>query len=172
MWAFQQGDTASVERSLKALRALKPLAETPWRRGNSQLFEELLAAHLALARKQAHLKSRLQRVDSLLIDTPQQDRRLSRLVGNMLMADLWERAGEPERALAANHRRDGQYGLAMLASSRLLREARLTEQLGRPRDAIAALQSYVLMRAQAEPSQQRELAEAKATLARLEATVR
>ena len=172
LWAFQQGDTASVERSLKALRALKPLGETPWRRGNSALFEELLAAHLALARKQPDLKSRLQRVDSLLIDTPQQDRRLSRLVGNMLMADLWERAGEPERALAANHRRDGQYGLAMLASSRLLREARLTEELGRPRDAITALRSYVLMREQAEPSQQRELADAKATLARLEAKVR
>ncbi len=105
LWAFHHDDTATVERSMKTLRTLKPPTESPWWRSQSLLFEELLGAHLALARKAPDLKSRLRHVDSLLIDSRSQDRRLSRMVGNMLVADLWERAGEPQQAFAANHRR-------------------------------------------------------------------
>jgi hypothetical protein len=107
-----------------------------------------------------------------MIDTAFPDRRLMRAVGNMLLADLWERAGQPQPALAANRRRDGEIAFTMLAAPRLRRDARLSEQLGRPRDAIAALRTYVQLRAFAEPALQRDLSDAKATLARLEATVR
>jgi hypothetical protein len=48
----------------------------------------------------------------------------------------------------------------------------LLERLGRPREAIVAWRSYVALRANAEPSLQPDLAQAKANLARLEAKVR
>ena len=172
LWAVRHGDTAAVERTIQALRALKPPANAPWERSHSLLFEELLSAHLALARSAPDLTSRLQRLDSLLIDTMFPDRRLMRAVGNLLLADLWERAGDPQKALAAIRRRDGEIAFFMLAASRVRRDARLSERLGQTRDAIAALRVYVKLRALAEPPLQRDLADARATLQRLEATVR
>ena len=169
--AFNRGDTAQVERARQALLSLRSAPDAPSRKNLATVHEQLLAAHLAIARSARDARQRLERLDSLLIDAPglSDD---ARMTGNQLLADLWERLNEPQRALDASRRVELGPSVGRLASTRVRREARLLERLGRPRDAIEQLRYYVAMRAQAEPPLQAEVANAKATLARLEKQVR
>lgn len=171
LWAFNTGDTATVLRARQALATLKPPATTPWRRSISELYDAMLGAHLAVARKSTDALAQLSRLDTMLIDTPGLTSRM-RSTLNSLQADLWERVDEPARALAADQRFDRNVEMNHLASARLRRDARLLEQLARPLEAIVALRNYVALRANAERSLQPDLADAKVNLARLEAKVR
>lgn len=171
LWAFNAGDTVTLMRARQSLTALKPPAATPWRGNISAMYDEMLGAHIAVARKNTDARTRLSHLDSVLIDTPGVESRM-RSTLNTLMGELWERVGEPERALAANRRFDRSTELGHLSSVRMRRDARMLEQLGRPREAITAWRNYVALRTKAEPSLQPDLADAKANLARLEATVR
>ena len=171
LWALNRGDTATVLRSRQALFALKAPAAAPWRRNISLAYDETLGALLAVARNSKDVRSRLTQLDSLVRDAPGIPSRAG-VTLNTLLADLWERTNEPARALTANHRVERQTEWARLASTRMRREARLQERLGQPREAIRAWRGYIAMRANAEPSAQADLAQAKANLARLERSVR
>ena len=171
LWAFNRGDTATVMRTRQSLAALKPPKGRSWQRNVSIVYDDMLGAHLAVGRKNTDARARLVQLDSMLRDAPSLDARL-RTTMNSLLADLWERIDDPARAMAANRRYDRAHEWGRLSSTRVRRDARLLERLGRPREAIVAWRSYVALRANAEPSLQPDLAQAKANLARLEAKVR
>ncbi len=171
LWAFNRGDTVQVERSRRAIASLRSASMTPAQRTARDIQEQLLAAHLAVGRKRADAGQRLQRLDSMLIDARGFDAR-TLMSANSLLAELWERAGEPQRTLDAGRRIEFGVNLAWLASTRARREARLLERVGRPAEAIVRLREYVAMREKAELPLRTDLADAKATLARLEKQAR
>lgn len=106
-------------------------------------------------------------LDSLLLDTPT-DRNLVHGLGDLLVSRLWETVGDDERAWRAVIRKSGQAGANAYASARLRGQARIAERLGRKNDAIRALRLFIGLRAKAEPPYQREVAQARLTLAKLE----
>ena len=171
LWAFNGGDTATVIRARQSLAALKPPTARPWLRNLSNSYEQMLGAYLAVARKSSDVRTRLAKLDSIVVDAPGIAGPVRTTLSSQL-ADLWERIDDPARALAAGRRFERAMDWARLSSTRVRREARLLERLGRPREAIVAWRSYVALRANAEPSLQPDLAQAKANLARLEAKVR
>ena len=171
LWALNRGDTAQVERARRALTSLRSASATPSERNVREIHEQLLAAHLAVARRSADAGKRLERLDSLLTDATGINAR-SHITANTLLAELWERVDEPQRALDASRRTEYGTNLSWLGSTRTRREARLLERLGRLQDAIVRLRDYVALRANAEPPLHADLATAKATLARLEKQVR
>ncbi|WP_373060262.1 hypothetical protein [Gemmatimonas sp.] len=171
LWAFTRGDTATVMRTRQSLAALKSPTGRSWLRNESIVYDDMLGAYLAVARKSTDARARLAQLDSMLRNAPSLDDRLNTLM-NSLLADLWERIDDPARALAANRRFHVGLEMGRLSSTRIRREARLLERLDRPREAIVAWRSDVALRANAEPSLQPDLAQAKANLARLEVKVR
>ncbi|WP_411282509.1 serine/threonine-protein kinase [Gemmatimonas sp.] len=171
LWAFNRGDTATVMRARQSLAALKPPTVMPWLRNLSSAYEQMLGAYLAVARKSSDTRARLAQLDSIVIDAPGIAGTVRTTLSSQL-ADLWERIDDPSRALAAGRRFERAMDWGRLSSTRVRREARLLERLGRPHEAIDAWRMYVALRANAEPSLQPDLAQAKANLARLEAKVR
>ena len=171
LWAFNRGDTATVMRARQSLSVLKPPTAAPWRRNLSVAYEQMLGAYLAVARKSSDTRTRLARLDSIVADAPGLNGQVRTTLSSQL-ADLWERVDDPARALASGRRYERSLDLNRLSSTRIRREASLLERLGRPREAINAWRMYVALRANAEPSLQPDLAQAKANLARLEAKVR
>ena len=169
--AVHRGDTAQVTRARKALLSLRLSPGPSSRRNFAVVSERLLAAHVAVLRGAPDARPRLERLDSLLIDAPGIENE-ARGTANTLLAGLWERIGQPQRALDASVRTDFGLGLGRLAATRVRRDARLLEQLGRPSEAMAQLRHYIALRAQAEPRLQSDVADAKATLARLERKLR
>ncbi len=168
-WALARGDTVEVERRVERLRGITPPRDRPSIANTATLFEALVSAQLAASRRAPDIQSRLERIDSLLLDAPALDRRSGRTLGNFVLAELWERAGAPDRALRAITRRDGQFGYSMFNADRMRRTARLARQLGRRDDEMTALQYFVDMRVSAEPHLQAEVEQARARLAELKA---
>jgi serine/threonine-protein kinase len=167
LWALDRGDTAQVERARAALASLRPAPGLPAQRLLRDMHEQLLSANLAVARRRPDTRQRLERLDSLLIDARRVDPRLL-MTANSVIAALWEQVGEPQRALDAGRRIEFGGSLNWLSSTRVRREARLLERLGRPREALAKWRDYLALRARAEPSLQGDLATARAAVVRLE----
>ena len=147
--------------------SLRAPAAEPWQAITSIIHEKLLAAHLAVARKTSDARPRLLELDSLLMDTPAH-RNLVLSLGSLLVSGLWESLGDDQRAWQAVERRHAHIGANAFASARLRRSARIAERLGRRGDAIAALRLFVALHAKAEPRYQREVEQARVTLAKLE----
>ena len=167
LWALAHGDTATVERARAGLRGLRAPAQTPWLTTTPTIHEKLLAAQLAVARKSPDARARLTELDSLLTDFPG-NRNVVLNLGNLVVSQLWESVGDDQRALDAIERRHMWIGAAGFASARLRAKARLAERLGKRELAIAALRSFVSIRAKADAPYQAEVAQARAHLAKLE----
>jgi serine/threonine-protein kinase len=167
LWAFSHGDTVGVERARSSLRKLRAPPESPWLLTTPMIHEKLLAAHVAVARKAADARSRLEELDSLLMDSPV-NRNYVLTPGNLLVSQLWERLGDDERAWRAVSRHHMTLGLSSFSSARLRASARIAERLGKRDAAVAALRTYVATRARADAAHQADLQDARATLARLE----
>jgi hypothetical protein len=135
------------------------------------IYEKLLAAHLAVARKSPDARAKLDQLDSLLIDA-----RVHPVYvlgpGNLLISQLWERLGDDQRAWTAINRHYVGPAGAMFASARLRSAARIAERLGKRNEAITALRTYVAIRAKADAAHQADLQDARTTLARLESETR
>jgi eukaryotic-like serine/threonine-protein kinase len=166
--ALARGDTAGVERRQRALRSASASAPS-WAANTHRVFDAAISAQLRVARSAPDARAHIETLDSLLIHAPSLDRRVVRTTGNTVLAELWERAGEPERALRAAKRRDTQYAYSMFYSERLRRVARLARHLGRRDEERAALLELIQLRAGAEPHLQPEVERARARLAELNA---
>jgi hypothetical protein len=167
LWAFSHGDTAGVESARSSLRKLRAPPESPWLLTTPMIHEKLLEAHVAVARKATDARARLEELDSLLMDSPV-NRNYVLNPGNLLVSQLWERLGDDERAWKAVGRHHMNLGLSAFASARLRASARIAERLGKRDAAVAALRTYVAIRAKADAAHQADLRDARATLARLE----
>jgi eukaryotic-like serine/threonine-protein kinase len=169
-WDLARGDTASVERRQRAIRTAAGAVARPWNANKHRVFDTAIGAQLGVARRAPDARARVEALDSLLIHAPELDRREVRTTGNLVLAELWERTGEAERALQVAKRRDGQLGYTMFRSERLQRVARLSRQLGRRDEERAALQEFVNLRVNAEPHLQPDVERARARLAELNAS--
>jgi len=159
-------------RARRDLRDLAVPPNAPWEKDPVTVYEQLLGAHLAVARKAPDAKARLTLVDSLLIDVPNMNEFVGRTGGNFLVSALWEAAGEPERAFTAIKRRNGVFGYGLFAADRQRRTARLAERLGRTDEAASALRHFIAMRSGAEPALQPEVERARERLRQLETAKR
>ncbi len=169
-WDLARGDTSSVERRQRAIRAAGGAVVNKWDANKHHVFDAAIAAQLELARGTSGARARIELLDSLLIHAPSLDRRVVRTTGNLVLAELWERAGEPERSLRVAKRRDTQFGYTMFHSERLRRVARLARQLGRREEERSALQEFVALRMAAEAHLQPEVERARARLTELNAS--
>ena len=127
----------------------------------------LLDRARSLERKSPDARRQLEELDSLLIDSPV-NYNFVLSPGNLLVSGLWERLPDYQRAWNAIGRRHIMPGADEFASARLRASARIAERLGKLDEAIAALRTYVAIRANADAAHQADLRDARATLARLE----
>jgi hypothetical protein len=167
--ALARGDTLEVERRLQALRNEIAAARQAWAANPARVLEAAVSAQLGVARQTSDARTRVQRLDSLVLDAPNIDRRLVRTPANMVLAALWERLGNPDAVVTVTARRDGQTAYSMYHSERLRLRARAARTLGRDEVERSALEEFLEMRAQAEPQLRPELERIRARLAELNA---
>jgi len=167
--ALAAGDTADVERRQRAIRSAGAAATQPWLANTHRTLDAAIGAQLAVARRSPTARAAVETLDSLLLDTPNLERRGVRTTGNMVLASLWERLGESQLAIRAANRRDGQSGYGMYHAERLRIVARSARALGQADVERAALQEFVDMRGVAEPALQPEVERFRARLAELNA---
>jgi len=160
---------ADVERRQRAIRSAGAAATQPWLANTHRTLDAAIGAQLAVARRSPTARAAVETLDSLLLDTPNLERRGVRTTGNMVLASLWERLGESQLAIRAANRRDGQSGYGMYHAERLRIVARSARALGQADVERAALQEFVDMRGVAEPALQPEVERFRARLAELNA---
>ena len=90
-------------------------------------------------------------------------------VGNLVAGRLWQKHGEPGRALAAVRRRATEVPPAVLVTQ-LREEGRYAALAGDKEGAIRAYRHYLALRAQAEPALLRQVGAVRAELAALAPT--
>jgi tetratricopeptide (TPR) repeat protein len=172
LWAVEHGDTTTARRIREELTQFRAPPDRPWLGNTTLLYGKLLDARLAVTAKAGNAKAMLTELDSILIDMPRIERRDARVIGNLLIAGMWEEVGEPRRALQASRRRDMQYAFTAYASTFLRLNARVAEAAGEREEAIRSLRTYIALRANAEPALKADVEAAKQNLARLEAASR
>ncbi len=168
--ALAQGDTLRVEALQRSIRANAEAARPVWAANNQRVLDALLAAQLSVARRAPDARARVLTLDTLLLVTPELNRRLTRATGNLILATLWERLGEPEQVLRITSRRDGQTAYSMFNTERLRLVARAARALNRPQFERTALQEFLDMRIGADAHLQPEVERIRARLAELNAS--
>ena len=162
---LSRGDTASAQRQVRRLRAA-PEAECGSRiRAYCKALALVLDAQLAAV--QGRTDARVLRVslDSMLKEGISGS--ISQ-VGNLVVARLWERAGDNGRALAAIRRRLHFIGRNPLIATYYREEGRLAAAAGDRVGSVRAYRRYLTLREDAEPSLARHLADVRAEVAKLE----
>lgn len=168
--SLAQGDTARVEALHLSIRANAEAAQPAWAANNQRVLDAVLSAQLSVARRAPDARARVVALDTLLLVTPEIHRRLTRATGNLILATLWERLGEPDQVLRITGRRDGQTAYAMFNTERLRLIARAARVLNRPQLERAALQEFLDMRASADAHLQPEVERFRARVAELNAS--
>jgi serine/threonine-protein kinase len=130
-------------------------------------YAMILDAQLAAEDKRSDAGIRLAKLDSMLRDAPVTLGPLLQ-AGNLVAARLWERSGDPFRALAALRRRVRLIGKPELYATYLREEGRLAAVTGDRDGARRAYHRYLNLRSDAEPSLQPQVAAVRRELARLE----
>ena len=130
-------------------------------------FALILDALLASAESRPDASAKLAQADSMLRDAPV---RLGPLIqaGNLIVARLWERSGDLDRALAAVRRRVRLVGGPELHARYLREEGRLAAATGDREGAVRAYRRYLTLRENAEPSLQPQVAKVRDEVGRIE----
>jgi len=98
--------------------------------------------------------------------TPHQDDRRNRPVGTGV-SSLYDRAGDPDAALAALRRRSYSWSSILLMPAYLALEGRMAEATGDRQGAIQAYRHYMMLRDEPHPSLRPEVRAVRDALARL-----
>ncbi len=107
-----------------------------------------LNTQLAFARQSGQRMEKLEMLDSVLQRAANMP---MAMWGQLVAAQLWERSGQPERALAAVRRRNASVlGVAWISLVR--EEARLAAITGDTSGAIRAYRQYLALNNDAEPT--------------------
>jgi serine/threonine-protein kinase len=167
-YELARGDSTSASRVIARLRALPRVPGDPVETVRPARLAMILDAQLAALAARPDAGQRLASLDSLMALGPLGDH--VRLAGNLVASRLWERAGNVRKAYEAaqrwaftNNPIDGS-----LYATYLREQGRLGAAVGDRETAIAAYRRYLQLREDAEPSLARDIAAARAELARLE----
>jgi serine/threonine-protein kinase len=167
LWRLANGDTSGVSAAMAALQGLTFDSRIDRAARERMLF--VLAAQRAAVARAPDAAARLATLDSMLALGPNGLR--PGLVGTLVAARLFERAGDVARADRALSRWPPvPWALDLTANlfTTCLRErGRLAERLGRPADALRYYRHYLGIREHAEPAVRAADDEVRAAVARL-----
>ena len=138
-WYAGHGDSAFARRAADALRSLH-IVPTAAVSASPQVCAEVIDASLAVAARSPDARSRLLRLDSLVL-SPQVVGDLS-TYAPLLIARLHERSGDAAGALAAVRRRAYMMDWPRYLATMLREEARLAERAGDATGMRRALEHY------------------------------
>ena len=158
------GAPETARRAIPILRAVPASSVMPASR--ARRFALLLEAQSAVVGRQAAAPTLVASADSMLRRAEPGE--YNQPAGNLIVARLWERLGDPQRAYAATLRWHSGPGLEPFGATALRESARLAAEAGRTDEAIRLYRRYVRVRAAPEPSMLPDLAAARRELARLE----
>jgi hypothetical protein len=138
------------------------LRDSPLGLAEAQLCGALLTALLAHAEGRADAGAWIDRLDLLMQTFPPG---MHNWYANLVLAEIHEARGDPERALAAVRRRPFRGRLTpSFASSYLWTEARLAQLTGDTSGAVRAYNHYLALRSDPDPELESRSADARAAL--------
>jgi tetratricopeptide (TPR) repeat protein len=165
-WQLARADTAGARATLELLREDGPEEPGPVTAPPS-LCARLIEASLAVAGRRKDARARLEHIDSLVLT--------SAAVGDaaayapLVLARLYHKLGESERALAAVRRRPYMAAVwPRYLATELREEGDLARHRGDTAGALAAYRRYLALRARPEPSVQPAVTAVREQVAALE----
>jgi hypothetical protein len=170
LWRMALGNTAAAEEAIAALRSVASERDSSGISSQSAACAEVLQVMLdsrvrrAPVRRAAHLRS----LDSLLRTGPFSFPVMSGDGANVAIIGALVEQGELRAALAASQRHLYGRSPTRLLAQRLVHEARLASSTGDTETAIHAYRHYLALRANAEPSQRKQVEQMRRELARLQ----
>jgi eukaryotic-like serine/threonine-protein kinase len=170
-WRLAHGETAAARTTISRLRALAPTIR-PLRLGGTTtnvvgaepLCPAILEAMLAGAESHPDSGAALDWLDAIMTRGPAE---LDAQIGNLVVARLRVKRGEPENALRALRRRPYTVLALFYLAESLREEGRLAASVGDREGAIRAYRHYLALRTNPEPALQPEVAEVRVALERL-----
>ncbi len=164
-WRLGHEDLRSAPASITRLRAAAGIQKIQWPEEHERCADLLDAWHGTIARL-PDARRRLARVDSLQTAYPVGITASPIKASNLIVARLWTAQGDWGRAEAAASRRLRGFNPEFL-STHLLEEGRAAALAGHRTTAIRALQHYLALRYDPEPSVRPEVEAVRSELARL-----
>jgi tetratricopeptide (TPR) repeat protein len=164
-WRLVHEDLRSAPASITRLRAAAGIQTIQWPEEHERCADLLDAWHATIARL-PDARRRLDRVDSLQTAYPVGITGSPIKASNLIVARLWAAQGDWGRAEAAAFRRLRGFNPEFL-STHLLEEGRAAALAGHRTTAIRALQHYLALRYDPEPSVRPEVEAVRSELARL-----
>jgi DNA-binding SARP family transcriptional activator len=145
-WRLAHGDTAGVQRAIDALRAESEEDDLPPFAARPAACAELLDASLAVAAGRPDAAERVARLDSLSLTSAATGQ--ASMYAPLLLARLFERLGDPARALEAVRKRPYMTGWPRYLATMLREEGRYATLAGEPARAAAPYAHYLALRAE------------------------
>ena len=164
-WRLAHEDLRSAAASVTRLRAAAGIEKIQWPEEHERCADLLDAWHATVTRL-PDARERLARLDSLQAASPVGITGSPIKASNLIVARLWAAQGDWARAEAAASRRLRGFNPEFL-STHLLEEGRAAALAGHPEAAIRALQHYLALRYDPEPSVRPEVEAVRSELARL-----
>ncbi len=164
-WRLAHEDLRSAPASITRLRAAAGIEKIQWPEEHERCADLLAAWHATIARL-PDARPRLARVDSLQKAYPVGVTGSPIQASNLIVSRLWAAQGDWTRAEAAAYRRYRGMHPKFL-STHLLEEGRAAALAGHRTTAIRALQHYLALRYDPEPSVRPEVEAVRAEWARL-----
>ena len=165
-YGIASGSLDAAQRASGLLHGFRPISNAAFRARRALDLALVLDAQVAVLGKRPDAIQRTTVADSMLRRADGGDFVVS--TGNPIVARLWERLGDPQRAYAASRRFRFNANLMAYLATSIRERARLAVVAGDTADAIRQFRRYVAMRSKPEPVMRPGLESARAELARLE----
>jgi serine/threonine-protein kinase len=168
-WRLAQGDTSTARRTIEELDLLSR-GDSSATTTDALMDVAVIRAMYADATRKPTARAELERLDSLMRVLDYQGAHPGRTqLASLVAARLFERAGDPQRALGAVQRRGDMWTNGLLyLPAQLREEGRLAARVGKREQAIAAYRHYLALRFDPEPRLRDEAAQVRRELAALE----
>ena len=150
-WRLSRGDTTGINSAIEALRGFEQArGPTSSLTASPAVCGRLVEVWMAVLAKRRDAFTKLEQLDSLVLTPAVAGDAIA--FAPLLMADLFERLGQPSRALQAIRRRVYMFGWPRYLGTAWRREGRLAELSGDVAGALEAYDRYLGLRASPERS--------------------